>query len=81
MNYRQRVFDAMKPGVPVTPQEINAEVPIGVESVRAVLKWLHQTGRAMQQRNGRQFAYALKAGADRPIDGRSTEARNVTARA
>lgn len=84
MNYRQRVFDVMKPGVLMTPQEVNVLAGgIGVESVRAVLKWLHSTGRATQRRQGRQFAYALMPGAERPIDGRSSEARraHVTATA
>jgi hypothetical protein len=76
-NFRQRVFDAMEPGLFLSPQEVKHSTALSVESCRAVLKWMVEQGLADRQRKGRAFLYARKKGSARPLDGRTANGKTA----
>lgn len=92
MNNRQRVFEILsrQPGAPLTPEQIvtmsgshgqPGEVvrprALGLDTVRAALKWLlaHEPPLAIKHRRRRDFGYTLADGATMPPDRRTIEGR------
>lgn len=56
--------------VPMSPRHVHATLPFGYESIRKAMHRMRTDGVLAMERDGREFLYSQKEGANPPFDGR-----------